>query len=116
MEAIDLHVNKDSKLLKKSVIEIINAKIEKVNLQLKAFILELTVPDQTPGRPDNKDFNSALAQKIVFDRIEKSSLLTSKLYCLRANVTDSNSEKILQLLSSSKFESLALQRLKDEFR
>ncbi len=116
MNAINLSLNSENKLLKKSVIEIINAKIERVNFQLKSFINELTASDQIPSRPKEQEINSALAQKRVFEIIEKSSLLTSKLYFLRGKVTEHNSKKILQILSSSNFETVGLQHLREEFK
>ena len=102
--------------LRVSIIEVINAKIQKADSELKNFMVELQKPNQKPGRPNPEDSSWIDSQKNVFDIIESSSKLTTKLLYLRANLTDYNSPKVLYLVSSSRFKDLSLEALKEEIQ
>jgi len=106
--------NGNNKTLQNSVVQIINAKIQKADQRLKNFMNALKVQNQSPGRAHLSDNVWINKQKNVFDIIENSSLYTTKLLYLRANLTEYNSRKILFMLSTSQLENMALQELKKE--
>ena len=100
--------------LRNSVVQIINAKIQKADQQLKVFMTSLKKQNQVPGRANFTDNLWINKQKNIFDIIENSSLYTTKLLYLRANLTEYNSQKILFMLSTSQLEHMPLHELKEE--
>ncbi len=102
--------------LQQSVVEVINSKIKKTDLELQNILNGLHNPDQKPGRA--RDLNSSWDnnQKQIFEFIESSSRIKTKLFYLRVRVTDLNSSKILKLITSSRLHELTLQELKEEIR
>lgn len=103
----------DSLSMQSSLLKIINAKIQQADSKLKDFMLGLINKNQTPGRPSDQKEIWNTSQVDIFDTIENSSLYTTKLLYLRANLTDYNTGKVLYLLNHDDLEVLSLAYVKE---
>ena len=99
---------------RQSVIEVINSKIQKTDSELTIFLANLQNSNQTPGQASEKTVAWIEQQKKIFEVIESASKIKSKLFYMRAKMTEYNSAKLLHLISSPRLYELSLQELKDE--
>jgi len=104
------------KNFRKTLVELINAKIQYADYKLKNFMASLMNNNQTPGRASQQDNEWVNSQNKVLDTIENSSLFTTKLLYLRANITEYNSERIYQLVSDPGLEGMTLEQVKQKLK
>lgn len=113
MEITQFYNDSKEMSLRNSIVKIINAKIQHADQKLNRFMSSLKMPNQKPSRPDGFDMEVIESEKNVFEFIENSSLQTTKLLYLRANVSEYNSHQVLKILSNFQLESIALHELKE---
>lgn len=102
--------------LRSTVFSILDAKIKYADLQLSNYAKSLLKEGQTPSRPDAGGSTAAIANEKVFSFIENSSLQTTKLLYLRANLNKWNCKKILYLLTQNLIKSMSLEEIKEEIK
>lgn len=113
MNATKAEVHTSRFALRKTIIEIINAKLQQADHQLKKFFLSQKLYNQNPTRHQISKNHWSNDQNKVFDFIESSSDYTTKLLHLRANLTEYNSELVLHLLTTNQVKELPLKQLKN---
>lgn len=117
MDAVQFNAEEEYDFnLQQSVVEVINSKIQKADLDLNHFLAKLHNPNQTPGRASDQDPLWIDAQRRSFDVIESSSRFRTKLFYLRIRVTEFNSTQVLNLVSSSRLNDLSLEEIKEEIK
>ncbi len=102
--------------LRNTIFSILDAKIRYADLQLNNYAAALLQDGQIPSRAKIDENRVALATEKVFAFIENSSLHTTKLLYLRANLNKWNSKKILYLLSQNLIKEMSLEEIKEEIR
>jgi len=112
MNAISFYQNQDPDLNKK-VFNMIDVKIQHADLELNKFVQSIMKRGQKPHRAPAKDINWRSTTEEVFSTIENSSLLTTKLLYLRANISETNNETILDLLINHDLEKISLDEIKE---
>lgn len=104
----------EAEQLRSTIFSILDAKIKLADAQLSNFANSILKEGQTPTRADQNNMAVALANENVFSFIENSSLHTTKLLYLRANLTRWNSRKILYMLTQKLVKSMSLEEIKRE--
>jgi|GEM_PF-5841663 len=99
--------------LKEINLNIIDAKIQYADFKLNTFVKNIKKIGQTPSQAPGNNAVAFHSHNDVFDTIENSSLLTTKLLYLRANVSDAKNEKILDLLTNDGLETMSLDQIKE---
>ena len=108
------HSNVDN--LRSTIFSILDAKIKNADLQLNNYAKSLLKKGQKPSRADASDNTAAIADEKVFSFIENSSLQTTKLLYLRANLNKWNCKKILYLLTQNLIKTMSLDEIKEEIK
>ncbi len=104
----------EAEKLRNMIFSILDAQLQNADLQLRQYAKSLLVDGQTPSRADLDDKTVAIATEKVFQFIENSSLQTTKLLYLRANLTNWNSKKVLYMLTQKLVQTMSLEEIKKE--
>lgn len=104
----------ETEQLRSTIFSILDAKIKYADFLLNNYAKSILKEDQIPHRADPDNPSAAIANEKVFAFIENSSLQTTKLLYLRANLNNWNSKKILYLLTSKLIETMSLEKIKQE--
>ena len=107
-----LNQKKDDQNLVLAIFRILDAKIKYADFQLNAFVKSIMIDGQQAHRANLQDSKWIEAQEKVFNTIENSSLHTTKLLFLRANVNKHNSDKILKLITEVDLTQMSLEVIK----
>jgi hypothetical protein len=102
--------------LRSTIFSILDAKIKYADFQLNNYAKSLLKEGQTPSRANNNDNLATIANEKIFSFIENSSLQTTKLLYLRANLNKWNCKKILYLLTQNLIKTMSLEEIKEEIK
>lgn len=107
----------EAEKLRITIFSILDAKIKFADFQLRKFSKSILKENQKPNRANSTDEEVAtIANEKVFSFIENSSLRTTKLLYLRANLNNWNSKKILYLLTQKMIQKMTLEEIKEEIK